>query len=189
MFIAYVYKWCIYLSSYIPVCFLIFLSNLNSFNSTDVIRTWNKNSIFWICVLICETFCYIFFEILLYLIKATLKTAKVKVFVKEVKSQDLDILNYFITYIIPILSLNITKLPSIIMNLVLIFIEGMYFVNNDKIYYNVIFMLRGYHVFSFDSDRILITKLNHDKIAFNTYYSEQFGTSNIYYADKSTKIK
>lgn len=185
---TYIFKWLVYLSSYIPVCIMIFLSNLNSFNSTEFFKVWNKNRPFWISILICEICCYVIFEIFLHLITSTVRKAKVKVIVKNVKSQDLDILNYFITYIIPILSLDVSKLPSIVMNLMLVFLEGLYFVNNDKVYYNVIFLLRGYHVFSFENGKTLITKLNHDDFIFDNYYSKQFGTSNIYYADKTTAI-
>ena len=96
-------------------------------------------------------------------------------------------LNFFVTYIIPILSLEPNSLPSIVMNLILIIIEGIYFVGNNAVCYNVMLILMGYHIYAFGNNNIVITRLSNSELVFNKRRAKQVGTTNIYYI--SGKIK
>ena len=42
-----VFKWLIFISSYVPVFIMIFLKNLKKFSSSDIYSTWKLNPIFW----------------------------------------------------------------------------------------------------------------------------------------------
>lgn len=47
-----VFKWLIFISSYVPVFIMIFLKSLKKFSSSDIYSTWKLNPIFWFLLLI-----------------------------------------------------------------------------------------------------------------------------------------
>lgn len=99
---------------------------------------------------------------------------------KNIKKYDSDILIYFLTSIVLILTLKPTSLPSIVMNMLLIVIEGIYFISNNVLYCNVLLIMMGYHIYSAeDETKIIITKK--DKESLNFLRCTQIGTSNIFY--------
>ena len=117
----------------------------------------------------------------LILLKCLSKQRNSSVEVKEYTLKDSEVLNFFVTYIIPILSLNPKSQPSVVMNMFLVIIEGIYFVNNNAVYYNVMLILMGYHIFSFDEENIIITRLSKADLVFDEKNAKQIGTTNIYY--------
>lgn len=176
-----VFRWILYISSYIPVFIMIFLNNLNAFDSKEFFKTWNLNSDLWITLIVITIFSLISLIWWLYLLKKQSKLKNKSIEVKKYELKDSEVLNFFVTYIIPILSLNPSKLPSIVMNLILIIIEGIYFVRNNAVYYNILLIAFGYHIFSFGNGNIIITRLSKENLIFDNKSVKQIGTTNIYY--------
>ena len=171
----------LFISSYIPIFIMIFLNNLTSFNFEDIAQTWNKSPVLWIIMLILGIGGYSILVLWLFVIKQSAKERKQKFILKDIKKYDSEILNYFVTFIIPILTLKPTSLPSIVMNALLIIIEGIYFISNNALYFNVLLIIMGYHVYSAENEtKIIITK--NDKEKLNFLKCTQIGTSNIFYA-------
>jgi len=100
---------------------------------------------------------------------------------KKITSHDSEIMNYFVTYLIPILSLEITSLSSILMNLIFIFSVGVFFVRNNTLHYNILLILLGYHVYSDELNNIIISRKKLHEITNKALKADQMGTSNIYY--------
>lgn len=176
-----VFRWVLFISSYIPVFIMIFLANLNKFSLHELKKAWKLNPVFWWVLIILTVVSLIILIFWLYLLKKQAKLKNKSVKVDNYVLKDSDVLNYFVTYIIPILSLKPDSLPSIIMNLMLIIIEGIYFVGNNAVYYNVMLIASGYHIYSFGNGNIIITRLSKQDLIFDKRDAKQIGTTNIYY--------
>lgn len=174
-----------YISSYIPVFIMIFLKNMNSFSIRGLKECWLSNKIFWIVTssILIIAFVILLLALVCYYIAAKSKKSKNSgVHIKNLKSMDENILNVFVTYIIPLLSLNINSMPSIAMNIFFVFIEGIFFISNNAIYYNIMLIIMGFHVFSFkQGESIIISRHKRDYIVNNDIQAYQSGTTNIYF--------
>lgn len=176
-----IFRWILYISSYIPIFIMIFLTNLKSFEFKEVKKTWNLNPSFWIVLIVLTISSWLLLIFWLWLLKKQSKMKSSSVEVDKYNLKDSEVLNFFVTYIIPILSLKPNSIPSIIMNLMLIVIEGVYFVGNNAVYYNVMLIAMGYHIFSFGDGNIIITRLSKQDLTFDKKNVKQIGTTNIYY--------
>lgn len=185
--IGTVFKWILYFSSYVPVFFMIFLKKLKAFTGKEFQKTWNLNSNFWIILIVMSVLTLIALIFWLIILKKETEIKTKSIEVSKYVLKDSEVLNFFVTYIIPILSLEPNSLPSIVMNLILIIIEGIYFVGNNAVYYNVMLILMGYHIYAFGNNNIVITRLSNSELVFNKRRAKQVGTTNIYYI--SGKIK
>lgn len=175
------FKGSVFVSSYIPAFIMIFLNNLKSFNKKDVENVWNSYKYFWISLIIIGFISLISLLIWLKLIQNEGQDQTQKKYkVHKIKKYDSEILGYFVTYIIPILSLNPASAPSIAMNLILIAIEGIYYISNNILYFNIIILILGFHLYSVDDDDfIIISKKEKAKIDLNELV--QIGTTQILY--------
>ncbi|NSR08524.1 hypothetical protein HRF70_05590 [Enterococcus faecalis] len=159
-----------YMSSFIPLYLLLIVQNFKFRNESgkfswqtifDQINFSNKIiTLFWIgliVMIILSLFgCVIFFKI--YGAKegrnGSISDAE---FVRE------DTMGYIVTYIIPLLSMDITSLRILVVNLLLFIIIGTFYVKNDQIFMNPLYNLFGYNIFSAESG-IYITKISKQKL-------------------------
>ena len=161
-----------YMSSFMPLYVLLIVQNLqirdkkgnlswsvllNQFNFSNV-----TISSFWIGLicLICisSVGCLLFFCIYSKYpgVKGTISEAE---FIRE------DTMGYIVTYIVPLLSMDISSSRSLIVNLLLFIIIGTFYVKNDQIFMNPIYNLLGYNIFSSENG-IYITRLSKQKLKF-----------------------
>lgn len=177
-----VFKTILFFSSYIPIFFMIFLNNLDSFSSESFKTTWSKNPCLWISMIILSVITLIILFIWIGILKKeAADTTKQQYQLKDLKKYDSEVLNFFVTFIIPILSLKPESGPSIVMNSVLVIIEGIYYISNNALYFNVILIILGYHVYTFSNDNIVISRKTEDQL-FLSPEASQIGTTNIFYA-------
>lgn len=176
------FKTILFFSSYIPIFLMIFLNNLDSFSGDSFKITWNKNPCLWISMIILSVITLIILFIWIGILKKeAADTTKQQYQLKDLKKYDSEVLNFFVTFIIPILSLKPESGPSIVMNSVLVIIEGIYYISNNALYFNVILIILGYHVYTFSNDNIVISKKTEDQL-FLSPEASQIGTTNIFYA-------
>lgn len=179
--ITILFKWVIFISSYIPIFVMIFLNNLSHFTISSLKKTWEINTTFWwilICISIISVIILFFW---LHLLKKESASDKATIEIGEFGSFDSEILNYFVTFIIPILSLNPHSWPSIVMNLLLLIVEGIYFVSNNALYYNILLIMFRYHLYNIEGGNIVITRKKKSELLFDTPSAKQIGTTNIFY--------
>lgn len=177
-----VFKTILFFSSYIPIFLMIFLNNLNSFSDSSFRETWNRNSNLWISMIVLSIITLIVLFIWIGILKKEANNVtKQKYQLEDLKKYDSEVLNFFVTFIIPILSLNPESGPSIVMNLILVVIEGIYYISNNALYFNVILIILGYHVYTFSDDNIVISRKTKDQL-FRSQKASQVGTTNIFYA-------
>ena len=76
----------------------------------------------------------------------------------KVESVNNEVLTYFITYIVPLTTLKEDDINSIIINLILFFVIGVFYVSENQFYLNVLFKFTGFNVYQDDNKKIIISK-------------------------------
>ncbi|AKM50994.1 hypothetical protein N573_004535 [Limosilactobacillus fermentum 3872] len=177
-----IFKTILFFSSYIPIFVMIFLNNLDSFSNNSIEKTWNQNPSLWLSMIILSVITLIILFIWIKILKdEAADTTKQEYQLEDLRKYDSEVLNFFVTFIIPILSLEPKSGPSIVMNLILVIIEGIYYISNNALYFNVILIILGYHVYTFSNDNIVISRKTKDQL-FISQQASQIGTTNIFYA-------
>lgn len=160
---------------------MIMLDNMKSFSLNELKRVYGINPAFWIGSLALTLLSSLALAFWLKQMKIEAASTKDKSKLKNLESHDGEVMNYFTSYIIPILSLDIGSNTSIIMNLILIIVVGIYFIRNNNLHYNILLLIIGYHIYSDDVNNIVISKKKLYNINNKGLEAEQIGTSNIFY--------
>ncbi len=156
-----IFKMSLFISSYIPLYVLIFINDMEELNIESVLEVYNKNNIFWIIISVLSIV-----SMLSMIIFLNFNHTKRSTF-ENVESIHNDILDYFITYIIPLNTVDITKSTSILVNSIIFFIIGVYYVESDLMYLNILLIFIGYKVYRDKSDNIIISKKDKDDFKRN----------------------
>lgn len=82
----------------------------------------------------------------------------------NVESANSEVLTYFITYIVPLTTLKEDDINSIIINLILFFVIGVFYVSENQFYLNVLFKFTGFNVYQDENKNIIISKKPLNKI-------------------------
>lgn len=82
----------------------------------------------------------------------------------NVESANSEVLTYFITYIVPLTTLKEDDINSIIINLILFFVIGVFYVSENQFYLNVLLKFTGFNVYQDENKKIIISKKPLDKI-------------------------
>ncbi|MBW9298280.1 hypothetical protein D9N16_05795 [Lactococcus raffinolactis] len=158
------------MSSFIPLYLLLIVQNFHfrsgkgKFSLEVIVNQFNFSnkpvSFFWwgllILILISLLGCLVFFKI--YNVKEGILTnISDAEFVRE------DTMGYIVTYIVPLLSMDVNSARSLAINFLLFIIIGTFYVKNDQIFMNPIYNLFGYNIFSAESG-IYITKISKQKL-------------------------
>lgn len=152
-------KWLLFITSYVPLFLLLLLNNLglkewSEWISPDLLKqAFCKNMHFnWAMIIlsICSVIILIGF--------GGLKSNSHIIYKSEViRNNSGDILNYFITYLFPLLSMDIENANSIIVNCLVFWLIGLLYVKGDMLYLNPMLMFFRYHVIQI-GDKVLITR-------------------------------
>lgn len=174
----------LFLSSYTPVVIMIFLNDMKEFSLKQVGITFHKNTVFW--SILTGIFVASLLMLVLWLVRMARNAQKqVKLYeIYDIKNNDGEVLSYFVTFVIPILSLKIDSAPSIVMNVMIIALVGIYFVQNNVLHFNPLLLLAGYHIYSDSADHIIISRCDKYTIKNKGLKADQFGSSNIFYIKK-----
>ncbi|MBK0348217.1 hypothetical protein JDW15_06160 [Aerococcaceae bacterium zg-ZJ1578] len=176
-----VFKILIFISSFIPMEIMLFIKNMNELSIAHLCVTYNKNRFFWIVTLVLTIISFITLLIWLRVIKKEASSNGKKYFLGEISSQDGEVLSYFVTYIYPLMELDLSSNSSILVNLFLIIVQGVFFVRNNTLHFNVLLLLLGFRIYSDDSENIIISQKPKYEIVNKKLKVDQIGTSNIYY--------
>ncbi|MCW4398088.1 hypothetical protein LDJ81_03455 [Lentilactobacillus parabuchneri] len=179
--IGILFRSIVFFSSYIPIFIMIFLKQMSDFSQKSFQKVWEYNSVFWIILVCLSIISLVCLFVWIHILKKSKNSDKDKFPLENLKSYDAEVLNYFITFIIPILSLDVESWPSIVLNTLLLIIEGIYYVSNNAVYNNVILLACGYHIYTFNGNRMLISKKDKSELLFNKEKVNQIGTTNIFY--------
>lgn len=180
------FKWSLYLSSYSPLLLMLFLNEYShideEYSVLEKIKTvFILNPLFWILSAGIIIVSSIILGLWLVSMKNEAKSRGKTYNLGALKSGDGDVLSYFITYLIPVLSLRVSSVSSILMNMILVVIVGAYFVSNNTLHFNVVLLLFGYHVYYDNNDNVVITRRSKQEIHNKALRANQIGTSSIFF--------
>lgn len=82
----------------------------------------------------------------------------------DIENVNIEILSYFIIYIVPLTTLQPNDINSIIINLILFFVIGVFYVNGNLFYLNIMFTLTGFNLYKDNTGVIIISRMSGDKI-------------------------
>ncbi|KMY49553.1 hypothetical protein AC625_08340 [Peribacillus loiseleuriae] len=149
----------LYVSSFFPLYVLLIIDNYEYYS------TWRefKNILLYENFLP-STFSYVLLILIilsfisLYIIMKIRLNEKHK-FIGVCKTED-NLLSYVVTYLVPILSIDITKANSLLVNLGLFSLLGFIYVKNSLVYLNPLFLFFRYNVFLTENNEVLISDLD-----------------------------
>lgn len=165
-------KLILFLSSFLPLYLLLIIQNIQIMSEnrkvlsksqflTQFFHNENKSvTIFWITL-----FSLITLSIIGIIIfnKYFLNSDGVseRIIVRTIEKED--VLGYIITYIVPILSMDIRSARSLLINFLLFIIIGFFYIKNNQLYLNPVFVIMGYNIYSSEGI-VYITKINARKL-------------------------
>lgn len=181
------YKLSLFTTSYIPIFLMIFINNMNDVSIKEVQNTFMKNWIFWVVILV------VFIMSLLVLcdfLKELKNTENqnikpVELSDKKLENHESEIINYFVTFLIPILTLNPLQWNSILSNVLFIALVGIYFVKNNLLSFNILLIILNFSIYKDQYSNIYITKANTNEIIIKKLGAYQYKQSNIFYIPKN----
>lgn len=159
-------KFLFYLSSFIPLYFLLIIQNLSIrdsngnllskdvffhqfYESTPKILFWGSTALAIILSIIFICLFKLFY----------LDSQGVIGKVVDESFERGDTLGYIITYIIPLVSMDVGSYRSLIINLVLFMIIGIFYIKDNQLFMNPIFNIMGYRILISDNN-VYITKIS-----------------------------
>ncbi|MFK3832761.1 hypothetical protein [Staphylococcus saprophyticus] len=180
------YKMSLYITSYIPIFLMIFINHMNTISFEEIINSFLRNWIFWSIIVLIFVICGFVLCDFLKQLKNTNKnyTKPIKLSDKKLQSNESEVINYFITYLIPILTLNPYQWTSIISNSLLIMVVGIYFVKNNLLSFNILLIILNFSIYKDQYSNIYITKANLSEIAIKKLEAYQYRQTNVFYIPK-----
>ncbi len=160
-----------YLSSFFPLYLLLIVQNIQLYDENgkffnvksffhQFLSMSTSVSVFWIGLLILIIMSL--FGVALFFLVYTRTDGRVGK-IKDTELVREDTMGYIVTYIVPLISMDIHSGRSILINFILFFIIGTFYVKNDQLFMNPLYNICGYNVFSAE-EHIYITKINKSKL-------------------------
>lgn len=152
-------KWLLFVTSYVPLYLLLILNNLeikewSGWLKPEVLGQAFCENIYFNCAMIILSLC----SVIVLIGFGNLKSNSHITYKSEViRNNSGDILNYFITYLFPLLSMDIKSANSIIVNCLVFWLIGLLYVKGDMLYLNPMLMFFHYHVVQI-GDKVIITR-------------------------------
>ncbi|PFI17442.1 hypothetical protein [Bacillus cereus] len=168
----------LYISSFFPLYILLIVNNYKHFTS------WKKiKDVFLFKDLLLSVFSYslivLIISSLIYLIVIMkINLNEKNQFVEVCKTED-RLLNYVVTYLVPLLSIDLTKANSMLVNLGLFLLLGFIYVKNSLVYLNPLFLFFNYNVFITKDDDVIIS--NYDIYGLKSREGERLRTRKLSY--------
>ncbi|WP_068672267.1 hypothetical protein [Oceanobacillus sp. Castelsardo] len=153
------YRIGLYISSFFPLYILLFIDN---------IEFWiNKSDLFSI-ILFRDITKSLFFVVIIILI--TISIASVIVLKKlqhnerysfqDIKRTEDNLLSYVVTYLVPILSIDVNDMSSLFVNLGLFSLLGFIYVKNSLVYLNPLFLFFQFNIYIAEEHKVIISNYN-----------------------------
>lgn len=151
-------RWLLFLSSYFPLYLLILIKGLlwvpqdgESYREYVVHQILNSEYFYIVLGLLMLLSLLTFAFVIASKANSRIEIAEHA----EVENNTADVLAYFMTYLIPILSMDITSLSSVIINVVIFLIIGIMYVRGEIVHLNPLLVLAGYSLFDVDGITVI----------------------------------
>jgi len=170
-----IFKIFLYLANYVPLYFLVYLKQLEINEEMKFFELFIDYKILWITLIIISI---ISVSATFYWLSG--KRDYYKTFT-DLHPINESVLTYFITYLIPLLSLDISNVYSVLINIILFFIIGIFYVKFNYLHVNIIFILLCYRIYqNTNTHNILITRIEKTELTKDKIKVKQIGSSNYF---------
>ncbi|MFJ5788895.1 hypothetical protein ACIP9G_02310 [Lysinibacillus sp. NPDC093197] len=151
------FKLFLFISSYSPLYLIVALSiyPYDRFSINSIIQDKVTLTVYIILIVL---FILSFLPIL-YIKKCELNSTIVG---ERVSKKNEEILSYLVTYIVPLLAIDITEKSTLVTNGILFMLIGYLYVKSNLIHVNITFLLFGWNTYEDELGRVLISKENPD---------------------------
>lgn len=154
--ITNLYKSLLFISSFLPLYIILIIKfyefdksiKYNVFYHKWTFLTLGFLIIISIIIFLYFVFCEMYFEVK----------------VGQVENMNAEILTYFITYIVPLTTLEESNINFLLINVILFIVIGIFYVNSNQFYLNILFTLFGFNLYKDNDDNIFLSKKSADKI-------------------------
>lgn len=145
-------KWLLFISSYLPLYILITILNIPQLIS---LRFKFSIQIFsFLVVIVILTLISII--VLLFII---FKQPNRKTPIGKYEKLDDSLISYIMTYLVPLLSIDVNSFWNMSANLILFLMIGLIYTKNDLVYLNPLLSIVGFYVYKTNSNIFIITKI------------------------------
>jgi hypothetical protein len=163
----------LYVSSFFPLYVLLIINNYKYFSSWKEMKKLFLFKDFLPSIFICILIFLILFSFLALVVIMKINLNEKQQFQGVCKTED-NLLNYVVTYLVPILSIDITKANSLMVNLGLFSLLGFIYVKNSLVYLNPLFLFFKYNVFRTGNNEVIIS--NYDIYELKNLEGERIRT-------------
>lgn len=187
------WKWALYIMSYLPLYFLILLQNADGLsvaikgwvkftNKNQLHLDWNHFYEITLVIFCCIMIIWSFITCVIILTKKKVNNLDIG----NYEDAGEGTLNYIATFIVPMISLNISDKNTLLANLALFLILGQLYTMGDLLYLNPVFTLCGYHIIrDKETNQILFSRVPISQLSdkrksnYNKIQVARLGYSNI----------
>lgn len=162
---------------------MIFINNMPELSTEGLLSAFNKNVYFWgaISALIIASLLLVL-DFICRLKKTQFMNKKpINLNNRKLINNESEVLNYFIMYLIPILTLNPEEWTSIASNFLLVSIVGLHFVKNNLLSFNILLLIFNYNIYKDQYSNIYITKRKLNDMYMNNLTAYQYEQYKIYF--------
>ncbi|MFJ7666382.1 hypothetical protein ACIQXI_04700 [Lysinibacillus sp. NPDC097195] len=151
------FKLLLFISSYSPLYIMVALSIIpyNDFNLKSIVHDKMTLTVFSILLFL---FIVSFLPIW-YITKCELNST---ILGERVSRKNEEILSYLVTYIVPLLAIDIKEKSTLVTNMILFIVIGYLYIKSNLIHVNITFLLFGWNTYEDELGRIIISKENPD---------------------------
>ena len=151
------FKVFLFISSYSPLYLIVAISILpfKNFDLNSIIQNKLELTVYIILIVLF----ILSFLPLLYINKCECND---DISGKQVSRKNEEILSYLVTYIVPLLAIDMEKISTLITNAVLFILIGFLYVKSNMLHINITFLIFGWNIYEDELGRIIISKEDPD---------------------------
>lgn len=171
-----IFKTLLFISSYFPLYIILLLTIIpfNDLKWASLVDT--KQEIIMYCILL--LLIVISFIPLVFIYNCE-RNASIKA--EKVTQKNSETLSYLVTYIVPILAIDLEKTQTLITNALLFVLIGFLYIKSNLLHINILFLIFGWNIYEDTSGRLIISRENPDyfkreELAENTINVRSIGS-------------
>lgn len=170
-----------FISSYFPLYIMLLILYFEEYKDIFFNFTIKK------CIILSIIFLLIFISLLSICLLKKSKSCR-KIVNNKVERPDDTIISYIMTYIIPLLSIDMSKNSTILVNFILFLVIGYLYIRLNLVYLNPLWSIFGYLSYRFNDNKILITDINYNNLKLLEEINGYYLLNSIFVAPKKDNV-
>lgn len=152
-----------FISSYFPLYAILLILYYDKFNSVEKIKQIIKFKDITISTFIIILIVFLFISIITCIDLKRTKGNENHNFANIENTGD-TLISYMMTYIVPILSIDLADNKTLIINLILYVLIGFMYVKLNLIYLNPLWLFFGYYIYKAENDIVIISNITYGEL-------------------------